>query len=427
MSQPRIVITEPFMQHASPSASTYTASTAALPIHKSTSHSKLYERLRPNKHQIIMSEPTQSTTEVKPPSKRLSKRWSKQSATSSTSKTSQNETRKSKTKPTLTLWGSPSTRLPTTADTPSVSTPRTISTPGTSVTSSPTRSPSAAPPSTDGQNSPYDPLQNHIPCLLQDCKQTFCPSLLGPTFYNPQKPYGLRRLPGLCPDHAYADLRVANAEAKTEWELRRQNAGRKAMNMIAGEFDMFLKAYEEARGEEGVRLERKMRVRVLGEVSIPSYLGTADEKTVIEKARKQAEESWDWRYVARPCTKKGCQSNWYSIFDIHLYDFYQSEKRFRLRPLATLCPTCAKRDLDMILRTIDAKYEVLDDEVWHAWVSHIRKNRDVELAYWEKAQERVVRGRGIKFRIVEEKKKKEEVIDLEGKGVETVRELCVVM
>ncbi|ORY09383.1 hypothetical protein BCR34DRAFT_602897 [Clohesyomyces aquaticus] len=291
----------------------------------------------------------------------------------------------------------------------------------------------------------YNPLENYIPCMHSSCSAHYLSTTLSPTFYAPQKPYGLRHKRGLCPAHAYKDLKAANEDCRLEWETLRQNAGRKNLSTVQGEHEAYIRSVDVARMSEGAELEGRLRSRVLGGWEDPNPvspgLSTASALVALKSGGsgkgKSAEttgagaggrikEEWDWRYIPRPCTRKSCKSPWYSPFSVTLFPFYTApHPAFGLVKLPTLCPECAKLDVGAAEAGLEKKRKtVKDEEEWEIVLEKVKRDREVEREFWEKAQGRVVKERGVRFRIVEEKKKEPE---LEGKGFEVLRELCVVM
>ncbi|KAF2740663.1 hypothetical protein EJ04DRAFT_162173 [Polyplosphaeria fusca] len=266
---------------------------------------------------------------------------------------------------------------------------------------------------TSSTSPPYSPLENYIPCLFPDCPSHTLPSALGPTYFSPQSPYSLIRHPGLCPSHAYANLRSANEECKQQWERMRQNARRKTMGQVASEFAAWVHAYRKERAEESKDMQRRLwrRVGVL-------VLGG-------RSPNGEQDEVWEWKYLCRPCTKKGCMRDWYSPFEARYYEFYAQVRKSGIEILSALCPSCAKEDVRAVEWKMEQKRGVVDDAQWVAWYDQMIQDREREREYWEKAQEGVVREKGIRFKIVEDTKESD--IQIEGKGVDTLRELCMVM
>lgn len=244
-----------------------------------------------------------------------------------------------------------------------------------------------ATPSPSQPPSQYNPLQHYVPCLARNCTNHYTTFLLGPTFYSPQQPYQLTRRKGFCPSHANQDLKLANQQAREMWESLRQNAGRKTLGLIAAEFELYIQQSREERAENSEILERKQKRMVLG-----SPAGkTKGSKVKIEDER-------EWRYAPRPCTKKGCSKQWYSPFDNRLFLFYHTPRPSGFTPLNTLCPSCARTDVEIAEEKIqDRRAEGGAGPEWMQWCEQVRLDRDMEQEYWEKAQERVLREKGINW------------------------------
>ncbi|KAF2793583.1 hypothetical protein K505DRAFT_375261 [Melanomma pulvis-pyrius CBS 109.77] len=301
----------------------------------------------------------------------------------------------------------------------STSTLSTKSSPSTTPTTLITTStPGPLPPPT----APYKPILNYIPCLYPHCTTHYLPPTLGPTFYAPQAPYNLSRTRGYCPSHASKDLRQANARCKKEWESMRQNAGRKTLGLIDAEFEIWVQRYREERGVEGRANEARMIVRVVG------VSGAKGKKGGDATAEKAAGE-WDWKYAPRPCTKKNCVRDWYSIFDQRFHLFYITPRKSGLTILQTLCPACARRDIGEAEKRMTEKWREMHPQQWREWMERLKRERATEQAFWEMAQERRVRERamGVGAKLERGQEKKDTELELEGKGVDALKELCVVM
>ncbi|KAL1612439.1 hypothetical protein SLS60_000666 [Paraconiothyrium brasiliense] len=234
--------------------------------------------------------------------------------------------------------------------------------------------------------SQYNPLQHYLPCLAPDCRNHYTTLLLGPTFYFLQSPYQLIRKRGLCPFHAQQDLKLANQRAKSTYECMRQNCGRKTLGAIAAEFEVYLRQVREERAEESKRMKVWQKQRVL-----PSALSGATKE---KKGGETWGEEWDWRFSPRPCTKKGCEGDWYSPFDNRLYLFYTTPRPSGLVPLRTMCPSCAKDDVQTAEERIEGRRRDvggLAGPEWGEWYVQVAKDRLMEIGFWENAQERIVR------------------------------------
>lgn len=256
-----------------------------------------------------------------------------------------------------------------------------------------------------------------MPCMASDCNTHYTSSLLGPTFYSPQQPYKFARKKGFCPAHANRDLKAANERAKRTFETMRQNAGRKTLGLIAAEFELWTQELEEERDAESQELEAQQRRKVLG----------AEAKGKKKKGKAVYDADWDWRYAPRPCTRKGCGKDWYSPFDNRLYLFYHTSRSSSLLPLSTLCPSCARADVEALEDRIEAKRMDADELVWIDWVEQIRRDREMESVFWESAQERVVREKGVNSPAAAGKNEKKGSGGAKKGKKESSKGVCVVM
>lgn len=253
--------------------------------------------------------------------------------------------------------------------------------------------------------------------MFEGCTKHYTPSLLGPTFYSPQQPYQMTRKRALCLWHAHEDLKLANARVKSEWESMRQNAGRKILGLIAADFEVFVRQCREDRAWESDELEAQQRKRILR--NTPT--GT--------KGKEREGEGWDWTYTPRPCTKKGCSTQWYSPFDNRLYLFYHTNRPSGLRPLITLCPSCARADVEGTEEKIQQrKGDVGGGPDWVQWCEQIKNDRVMEEEYWLKAQERVVWEKGVvaSTATLERIRSKEAPVEKRRKN-QKLKGICIVM
>ncbi|KAL5378725.1 hypothetical protein DPSP01_008949 [Paraphaeosphaeria sporulosa] len=250
-----------------------------------------------------------------------------------------------------------------------------------------------SPPTPSDPPSQYNPLQHYVPCLAPNCTNHYTAHLLGPTYYCPQAPYQLIRKRGLCPLHAHQDLKLANQRVKSTYEAMRQNCGRKTLGTIAAEFEAFVEQVREERAEESKRMERWQRQRVLPSAGVKGKDGKEGKEK--ENGKGQVwEEEWDWRYSPRPCTRKGCDEVWYSPFDNRLFLFYTTARPSGFVPLSTLCPGCAKFDVESAEERIEGRRRDVGGVVgpeFEEWYVQMGKDRELEVEYWEAAQERIVR------------------------------------
>ena len=236
----------------------------------------------------------------------------------------------------------------------------------------------------------YDPLQNYIPCMAVMCTAHYTPAHSGPTYYVAQEPFHLSRHHGYCPRHASKEMQEANALCKKEYETMRQNAGRKTLGAIAQDFEIFLQLYREARKSEDARLQKAQSERVIGSSQVIPLKG----RTLLSSV------TFDWRYTPRNCTTRGCKSPPYSPFSTQNYSFYGTpHSSTQLLPLTILCPPCAKIEAEGFGAKLMVKWSSRcgwDGEEWDGWYQNALQDRKMELEFWEKAQERVVRERLVK-------------------------------
>jgi len=151
------------------------------------------------------------------------------------------------------------------------------------------------------------------------------------------------------------------------FEAMRQNAGRKTLGLIAAEFEVWIQELREEREGESEELEERQR-KVLG----------AEGKGKGKKKNDDRGEEWEWKYAPRPCTRKGCTRDWYSIFDNRLYLFYHTSRSSSLLPLSTLCPSCARADVEGVEDRIDGKRPEADGHVWMDWMEQVKRDREME-------------------------------------------------
>ncbi|KAI8934419.1 hypothetical protein NX059_009154 [Plenodomus lindquistii] len=225
-------------------------------------------------------------------------------------------------------------------------------------------------------------------------------------YYVPQGPYSLSRLHGYCPRHTTKELADASATCKREWEALRQSAGRRTLGQIAADFETFKQQFRDAREVEDEQLQRDLQSRVLGSSSsssnaatVPAEKSTASANTSspnnANAKLKVTFDTWDWRYTPRRCTKAKCKATPYSPFASHLYNFYNTTRVSTFRPLATLCPACATKEIEAFERKVNEKWGSRvggwDEREWEEWFGNVVRDRQMEGEFWEKAQERVVR------------------------------------
>lgn len=217
----------------------------------------------------------------------------------------------------------------------------------------------------------------------------------------------------------------------------RQNARRKTLGDVAADFELFVRVFDQEREEESRAAERRQKIRVLG-LRRGKAIGAGEGGG---GGSDDGSASW-WKYVPRPCTRKACPHPWYSPYASHLYTFYTcssstptpKRRLASLLPLRTLCPACAQQNLSVTESSLLQKRELLDDEEWILHAEQVRRDREMEVKFWEGAQERVVLEKGVRGATVEELEREErrgkeeggEVL-VKGRKGEVVRELCVVM
>jgi hypothetical protein len=249
----------------------------------------------------------------------------------------------------------------------------------------------STPPEAVQTSGQYNPLHHYIPCLDSSCSTYYTHVHAGPTYYLPQGPYSIPRLHGYCHRHATNDFKEANAFCKKEWERRRQQAGRKTLVTIDVEFDVFLEQYRMDRQQEDTALQRTQKRRILGAKATPS------DATKPSKGVAQEDRVWDWRYTPRQCTTSGCKKAPYSPFANHLFPFYSTPRPSTFKPLQTLCPACAKSEIETFEQNITQKWASRcgwNETEWNDWFMNVARDREMEVEFWEKAQERVVREKG---------------------------------
>jgi len=206
------------------------------------------------------------------------------------------------------------------------------------------------------------------------------------------------------------------------WESMRQNAGRKTLGLVAAEFEIYVQQCREDRALESDELEARQKKKVLG----------VAQSNVKSKERADAGQDWDWKYTPRPCTMKGCSKQWYSPFDNRLFLFYHTKRPSGLQPLTTLCPSCARSDVEIAEERIkDRRSDAGAGPEWVEWCGQVQNDRRMEEEYWMQAQERVVREKGVSAVVAVRKEKvggKEGITGKERKKKsEILKGICVVM
>jgi hypothetical protein len=246
-------------------------------------------------------------------------------------------------------------------------------------------------PVSTGPPSQYNPLEHYIPCLDAACTNHYSSAQLGLAYYLPQGPYSLSKHHGYCENHATKELKEANAWCKRNWESLRQNAGRKTLGQIATEFDVFLETYRQERKAEDEELQQRQKHIVFGPSSPSPTTQTKDKSTKTE---------WLWHFMPRHCTSASCPSGPYSPFSNHLFPFYHPQiSTSSFSPLPTLCPPCAKNEIDAFERMITEKWNSRcgwHGKEWDEWIGKVVVERFEGRCFWERAQEREIRERGVK-------------------------------
>jgi hypothetical protein len=267
-----------------------------------------------------------------------------------------------------------------------------------------------APPDSSPRG-PYHPLENYVPCLHASCNDHYSPTQGGPAYYLPQGPYSISKRHGYCLQHASQELKETNAQCKREWESLRQNAGRKTLGEVSNDFTFFLQCFRQDRKVANADLQRQQRRRVLG---------AARTHVAVQDKGKQKDVEWDWSYTPRHCTRSACHATPYSPFANHLYAFYHSLRPSKFTPLPTLCPPCAKNEVEAFERYTTEKWNSRcgwDATQWNEWFGQAVKDRNAECDFWLKAQERVVREKG-PAKWVERELVLREVEEMSGVGKE---------
>jgi hypothetical protein len=238
----------------------------------------------------------------------------------------------------------------------------------------------------------YNPLDHYIPCLYPSCKLHYTPAHTGSNYYLPQGPYDLSRLHGYCPRHASQEMKEANTACKHAYETLRQNSGRKTLNVIAAEFEIFKEGFRRDRRSKDAALVREHKQRVLGAPPIPLSQKSNDAKG---KPGVQ-EHKWDWRYTLRPCTSSHCKA-YYTPYS-NQYIYYRTPlSGTSFLPQETLCSACSQTEVEGFANKIKEKWGSRcgwDHQEWHEWYTNACNDRNMEQEYWLKVQEKAVRARG---------------------------------
>lgn len=235
----------------------------------------------------------------------------------------------------------------------------------------------------------YDPLQHYIPCLYPNCSAHYILPHSGSMYYVPQGLYLLARLHSYCPRHVTQELADATAQCKREWEIMRQSAGRKTLGQIDQEFGRFMKQFRAERHTQDARLQQLQRSRLVG-ADLNASEARTDGKTSVQF------DAWDWRYTPRRCTTPACKSPPYSPYATHFYAFYTTPRPSRYTPLPTLCPACAKAEVEATEQKVAEKrasQSEWDHQAWNDWLATVTRSRNMAASSAEKVQEKAVRGK----------------------------------
>lgn len=216
-------------------------------------------------------------------------------------------------------------------------------------------------------------------------------------YYVPQGVYSLSRLHGYCQRHATKELADASASCKREWELLRQSAGRKTLGQIGLEFETFMKHFRNARAAEDAQLQQDLKNRVVGMPATATVGRQAGGKPKVQF------DEWDWRYTPRRCTSPNCKSAPYSPYASHLYAFYNSPRPSTFTLLHTLCPRCAKKEIETFEHKVSEKWSSRSngwkEQEWEEWFGNVMRDREMEGEFWEKTQEKAIKEKGVVRRV----------------------------
>jgi hypothetical protein len=202
----------------------------------------------------------------------------------------------------------------------------------------------------------------------------------------------LSKLHGYCNHHATKELKETNAICKQKWESLRQNAGRKTLGQIATDFDDFLDSFKQIRQTQDTQILGRQKRIVLGAPNPIASVSTKATKI------QPADTEWNWIYTPRNCTRSSCPSSPYSPFSNHLFAFYHTPRASIFTPLSTLCPSCAKTEVEAFERMVGEQWSSRcgwDEGEWVGWLGKVVTERREGGEFWERAQERVVRERGV--------------------------------
>jgi hypothetical protein len=247
----------------------------------------------------------------------------------------------------------------------------------------------------------YDPADNYVPCMHENCQAHYIISKLSPSFYAPSKPYGLINKHGLCPSHAFKDRQAAETHLKADHARLRATAGRMTLREVQQLFEQRVRDVVHDREAESRALLRNQEAQL---------------------------HAKDFKYYQRPCTAEGCQRPWYSIYATSLFQMYNTFDEHGIGCLTVYCPTCASAEVDEVDSKIkSARFRIKDDDEFNQFVTELARRRAVQIDFWEKAQVRVMLKKGVKAKTIVMEDPPPDELKLEGRGVEVVREACCVM
>jgi hypothetical protein len=193
--------------------------------------------------------------------------------------------------------------------------------------------------------------------------------------------------------HTGKELRQANERCKAEFESMRQNAGRKTLGIVDAEFEVWLIQFRALREEENTDCEMALKRRVQGVCKRSKSAKRSQKK---DREKDTEDEQWDWAYTPRRCTSSTCPAplTYYSPYDQRFYLWYHTPRITGLSILQSLCPACARRDVDEAERKRSQAWQDMHPQEWREWMEQLNRNRAMEQEFWEKAQESRVRERG---------------------------------
>jgi putative component of toxin-antitoxin plasmid stabilization module len=165
------------------------------------------------------------------------------------------------------------------------------------------------------------------------------------------------------------------------------------------EFEAWMKDFKEMRQQEEVELRERLECIVLGKTGRVRAEKKKEEQTGVSEVASEEGYGWDWRYSLRTCTAPSCVSQPYSPFSIYLFAFYITPRTSGFVPLATLCPTCAEKEVEAFEHRVtragrcgqDETNQGSDDKEWDAWFDNAVMEREAQRMCSEGVQEKSVR------------------------------------